>query len=159
MKLYVKQMSMEEARQIATWTYEKPYTMYSMDEACIPELLQGDYFAVTNSENKLIGYYCFGESAQVPAGRRTGAYVANNVVDVGLGINPELCGRGLGFEFLNKGLQFARNELDATKFRLTVAAFNQRGINVYERVGFKKVYSFQRISEMEAIDFFVMVLE
>ncbi|GAA0180876.1 GNAT family protein [Clostridium sediminicola] len=160
MELNIKQMNYDEAKKISKWIYKESYSIYSMDESdnCINELLNGHYFSVSDRENNLVGYYCFGESAQVPVGNRFGVYDSEDITDIGLGIKPNLCGQGLGLDFLSSGLEFARNKLSAKGFRLTVATFNQRAIKVYQRVGFKKVNSFERISEIGKIEFWVMIL-
>lgn len=159
MELNIKQMNYNEAKQISKWIYKEPYSIYSMDESdsCINELLNG-YYSVSDGENNLIGYYCFGESAQVPAGNLFGVYDIKDITDIGLGIKPDLCGQGFGTNFLYSGLDFARNKLSAKEFRLTVANFNKRAIKVYERIGFKKVDSFERISEFGKTEFEVMIL-
>lgn len=158
MELNIKQMNYDEAKQISKWVYKEPYSIYSMDGSnnCIDELLNGAYFSVSDIENNLMGYYCFGKSAQV--GNQFGVYDCREITDIGLGINPNLCGQGLGLEFFSKGLDFARNNLSVKRFRLTVATFNQRAINVYLRAGFKKVYYFKRKAEVGKIDFWVMIL-
>ena len=160
MELNIKSMNYDEAKQISKWIYNEPYLLYSMDESdeCINELLNGDYFSVSDRENNLIGYYCFGESAQVSVGKGFGVYDSKDIIDVGLGMKPNLCGEGLGVNFLNNGLDFVRNHLGAKGFRLTVASFNQRAIKVYEGVGFKKVNSFERISDIGKTEFWVMIL-
>lgn len=156
----IKQMNYNEAMQISKWVYKEPYSIYSMDgsDNCKSELLNGTYFSVSERENKLLGYYCFGESAQVPVGNKFGVYDCKDITDVGLGINPKLCGQGLGLKFFSSGLDFARNNLSAKEFRLTVATFNQRAIKVYQRAGFEKVNSFERKTETGKIDFWVMIL-
>jgi len=58
---------------------------------------------------------------------------------------------------LREGLKFARSQLSANNFRLTVAAFNQRAIKVYRRSGFEKVTSFERIADKKKITFEVMI--
>lgn len=160
MQSSIKQISPNEAALVSKWTYEKPYSNYSMDESeeCINELLNGFYFSVTDSKNDILGYYCFGESAQVPAGRQFGCYSCKDFLDIGLGLNPDLCGRGNGYEFLCDGIKFARDHFSADKYRLTVAAFNKRAIKVYERAGFVKVDSFQRVLESGGMEFWVMTL-
>jgi RimJ/RimL family protein N-acetyltransferase len=160
MELNIKQMNCEKAKQISKWIYKEPYSIYSMDESktCINELLNGYYYSASDIENNLVGYYCFGESAQVPVGNQFGVYDLKDITDVGLGIKPDLCGQGLGDKFFVSGLDFARNKLSAKEFRLTVATFNQRAIKVYQRVGFKKVNSFDRISEFGKTEFWVMIL-
>lgn len=160
MELNIKQMNYNEAKQISKWIYKEPFSIYSMDESdsCINELLNGYYFSVSDKENNLIGYYCFGESAQVPAGNQFGVYDCKDITDIGLGIKPNLCGQGLGFDFFNSGLDFARNKLSAKVFRLTVATFNKRAIKVYQRLGFQKIDSFESISDNGKIEFGVMIL-
>ena len=160
MKLNIKQINYEEAYEISKWIYQEPYSIYSNDgsDSCIRELLDGNYFSATDEEIKLLGYYCFNEFAQVPIGKQFGVYDDKDLIDVGLGIRPDLCGQGFGLDFLSNGLYFARSELNAKGLRLTVASFNKRAIKVYERIGFKKVNSFRRISEIGEMEFWVMIL-
>lgn len=158
MKLNIKHMNYDNAKIISRWIYPEPYSIYSMDESdsCINELLNNDYFSVSDCEDNLVGYYCFCESAQVPAGKQLGTYDNKNITDIGLGMKPNLCGKGLGFDFLCNCLKFARNQLSAKGFRLTVAAFNERAVKVYEKAGFKKINSFERISDAGKVEFLVM---
>lgn len=159
MKYNIGQMTHKQAIEITTWKYEGDYSIYNMDnsEEEIQELLNGTYYSAIDEQNNLFGFYCFGSSAQVPIGRELGAYDASDVLDIGLGMRPYLCGRGMGYEFLRQGMDFAVKQFDIKSFRLTVAAFNKRGIKVYERVGFKKVSSFERKTDNGSIVFDVMV--
>lgn len=160
MKLNIKQMNYEEANQICKWIYDKQYSIYSMEDsdACREEFLSGMYFSATNLENKLIGYYCFGTASQVPAGKEIGVYEEKAFIDIGLGIRSDLCGKTLGFDFFTNGLEYARKQFASKGFRLTVATFNERAIKVYERIGFKKVNSFKRVSENGDTEFCVMTI-
>lgn len=158
MDLNIKPMELDAAVQISKWIYGEPYSLYSMDGSndCINELMDGYYYSAVDKGNNLIGYYCFGEAAKVPAGNKFGVYDKVNYTDIGLGIKPDMCGNKIGFDFLTAGLDFAARELGAKGFRLTVAAFNKRAIKVYERLGFKRVNSFKRISENGEMEFWVM---
>lgn len=160
MKFSISQMNYEVASEISKWIYEEPYSIYSMDgsDGCIDELLNGYFFFVSDEESNLLGYFCFGQSAKVPVGNQFGVYTDDDIIDIGLGIKPSLCGQGLGFDFLSHCLEFAKNKLAAKRFRLTVASFNERAIKIYERIGFKKVHSFIRVSENGEMEFFVMTL-
>ena len=153
-------IGIEEAKQIVKWRYQDPYSIYNMDETdeCLNELLNGSYYSVTDSQDNLIGYFCFGKSAQVPADNAFGAYSDDSYADIGLGIRPDLCGKGFGLGFLKAGIVFACREFSAEKFRLTVAGYNERAIKVYERAGFVKEISFERVSEKGSIAFWVMTL-
>lgn len=122
-------MTQDEAEAIAGWRYQPPYDFYNTaaDARDFAELLdpeqRGDrYFAARNAAGELIGYFEFGSEA--------------GVVGVGLGLRPDLTGRGLGLAFLEQGLDFARKRFAPTGFKLSVAAFNTRAITVYERSGF-----------------------
>jgi [ribosomal protein S18]-alanine N-acetyltransferase len=159
MDLIIKPMNYEEATHISQWKYEEPYSMYSMDgsEDCINELLNGFYYSALNKDGQIVGYFCFGESAQVPAGNQFGAYDDKNVTDIGLGMSPELCGQGTGSKFLSEGMRFAKEHLNANRFRLTVAAFNKRAANVYKKVGFEECLFFMRSSDKGDMEFVTMI--
>jgi ribosomal-protein-alanine N-acetyltransferase len=60
-------------------------------------------------------------------------------VDVGLGLRPDLTGRGLGAGFLEEVLAETRSRHAPERVTLSVAAFNERAIVVYERAGFAEV--------------------
>lgn len=161
MKYIIDLMNMEEAVQVSKWKYEEPYSIYSMDESeeCINEFINEKFYSVKDEENKLLGYFCFGNSAQVPVGRKFGAYEDKKFTDIGLGINPNFCGQGMGYEFLKEGIKFAKNKLSFNNYRLTVAEFNIRAIKVYEKLGFKEVMKFTRDNENGTVNFIVMLLE
>ncbi|KHD36801.1 acetyltransferase [Clostridium acetobutylicum] len=160
LKISVKQMDYETAKQITKWNYEKPFSIYNMNESdeCIKELLSGYYFSAYDDKNNIVGYYGFGEAAQIPIGEQLGIYSYKNITDIGIGLNPNLCGQGLGFDFFCCGLDFARNTLCAKDFRLTVATFNKPAIKIYTKLGFKKITSFKAMSTTGEIEFWVMTL-
>lgn len=132
-----------DAEEISRWRYPEPFSIYNGNPASIPGLLDPryNYHAVTGPGGVLVGYFCFGADATVPAGRGLGLY-GGDALDVGLGMRPDLTGRGLGQSFVRAGLGFAREAFSPPAFRLTVAAFNRRAIKVYEAVGFEWVRSF-----------------
>ena len=132
-----------DAEEISRWRYPEPYATYDGDPSSVPGLLDPryTYHAVTDPGGELVGYFCFGADATVPAGRRLGLY-GGDALDIGLGMRPDLTGRGLGPDFVRAGLRFAGERFSPPAFRLTVAAFNRRAISVYEAVGFEAVCSF-----------------
>jgi len=97
LKFKIVTMTQDFAEEIATWNYPDPYTIYSLSSHVIPVLMNPSnaYFAVVKSEGILVGYCCFGAEARV----RGGDYgeKQDSVVDVGIGMRPEITGQGLGF--------------------------------------------------------------
>jgi [ribosomal protein S18]-alanine N-acetyltransferase len=127
-QLDITPMSQDEAEKIASWRYEPPYDFYDAraDETDLAELLDpalriDRYFSAYHGD-ELVGSFVF---------TRVG-----DVVFVGLGLRPDLTGRGLGPSFVEGGLDFARQRFAPDSFRLSVAEFNERAVAVYERVGF-----------------------
>ena len=68
------------------------------------------------------------------------------VAEIGLGLRPDLTGRGLGESFLRACLHFASAALGAQSCTLAVAAFNRRAITVYERAGFQEAGRFEHVT-------------
>ncbi|CAM4332867.1 acetyltransferase [Bacillus manliponensis] len=136
--MYIIQIKREEANEIASWQYEEPYELYSFSysKETIEGLLGGTYYSYRNEEGELIGYFCFGEEAQVPGGRDANLYGGEGVIDIGLGMKPQLTGKGLGEQFLHTGIDFAERKFQPKQLRLSVASFNKRAIRLYENAGF-----------------------
>jgi [ribosomal protein S18]-alanine N-acetyltransferase len=61
------------------------------------------------------------------------------VIEVGIGLRPDLVGRGLGRAFMRAQLEFARATWSPRLFRLHVASWNARAIRLYESLGFREV--------------------
>lgn len=144
MRFTLKQITPDDARAISRWRYGEPYSVYDGDPTSVASLLEPRflYHSVYDERGELAGYFCFGEDARVASGRRLGVYEKETALDIGLGMRPDLTGRGLGEEFVRAGLRFAKETYSPPAFRLTVAAFNHRAIRVYERVGFETVETF-----------------
>ena len=135
----IQLMTIEYATTIFGWSYENEYSIYSLEQDgdTLDELLNGEYFARLGEEGTPLGFYCFGESARIPMVEED-VYVPG-YLDFGLGMRPDLCGKGKGLAFVMDGLDFAGKRYGAASFRLTVAAFNARAIRVYEKAGFQIV--------------------
>jgi [ribosomal protein S18]-alanine N-acetyltransferase len=128
-------MSHRQARAVAAWQYHPPYDFYDSvaDPEDLAELLdpvqrESRYFAVLGDPGGLVGFFMFKHQG--------------DTVEVGLGLRPDLTGSGRGLSFLLAGLEFAREQYAPARFRLTVAAVNQRAIRVYERAGFRRGESY-----------------
>lgn len=142
MDYIIRPMERSFALEITTWKYPQPYSIYSMeaDDDSIKELLAGAFYTATYGD-ELVGYFCYGTSAQVPWAAKN-RYYPPGFTDIGLALRPDSTGRGLGLSFLKAGLTHAQSLYPGQPIRLTVAAFNQRAQKVYQRAGFKTTGSF-----------------
>ena len=103
-------MNEEDTREIAAWRYEAPYDFYDMtnDPEGLEKLLgpperRRGYYAVL-SGGELVGFFCYGLGGQLPGFD----YPGDGCIDIGLGLRPDLTGKGLGLKFIRAGLQFGR---------------------------------------------------
>ena len=129
--LTFRPLRLRDARAMAMWRYEGAYALYNFGEVIprVVALLQpflkyfgAGYYAVEYAPGDLAGVFSF--------------YRQGSTVTIGLGMRPDLTGRGCGLEFVRAGLAFGRAHYAPAAFRLTVATFNRRAIRVYERAGF-----------------------
>ena len=134
-----------EAREVLNWRYPGLPALYNPT----PEELEDDievlltpaynYYAVRSAGGLLVGFCCYGGDAQVPGGD----YSLRNAVDVGLGMNPALIGRGLSHGFLAAILDWGRACFVPDYFRATVAAVNVRSQGMFARAGFLVIQRFR----------------
>ncbi len=125
----VRSMSVHDARQVMGWRYPAPYDVYNLADGdeVVEELTAGTYRAALDGD-LVSGFFCTGRDAQVPGGDYSEA-----ALDIGLGLRPDLTGRGLGGEFIADVLDWLS---PAVPVRLTVAVFNQRAQRCYGALGF-----------------------
>ena len=138
MELQIRVMTEADAEEVISWRYPGEYSFYDMErdvedmaELRASHVREAKYFSALE-DSELIGFFEFD--------------VDGEVAELGLGLRPDLTGKGLGAAFLEAGLVFARQRFGPERFRLRVAEFNKRAIAVYERAGFvidrRYVYDF-----------------
>ena len=136
-----------EARVVSGWQYVGQYWIYDGDPRGVDRLLdpRNRYHAVSDDEQEeLIGFCCFGPDARVP-----GFAYDEDALDVGAGLKPDLTGRGLGGRLAETTLAFAAAEFSPTRYRVTVARFNQRALTMARRYGFHVQASFHPPADLE----------
>ncbi|MDE6997841.1 MAG: GNAT family N-acetyltransferase [Oscillospiraceae bacterium] len=126
----------EEA--ISRWRYGGEYAFYNRREPfraeCPDQPVEENLFVWLDSAGEVLGHVSYGPDGQIPTVE--GYAYSKDALDIGLGLRPDLCGRGLGAAFTALCLRFARERYGASRFRLSVAAFNERAIKVYQKAGF-----------------------
>jgi RimJ/RimL family protein N-acetyltransferase len=119
------------AREVESWQYEPPYDFYDLgsdpaDAAEMRDPAKRDHYrAVLADQGYLDAFWYFDWH--------------EDVVEVGIGLRPDLTGRGLGESFFQAQLDYASREWSPTRFRLFVTAWNERAVRLYDRLGFREV--------------------
>lgn len=135
--LHVEPLDHTAALAITRWRYPPPYDGYTLSDDPLGTALflssaTSGYFQLCDAASELVAFCCFGEEAQVPGGD----YSAQ-ALDLGLGLRPDLTGRGYGMQYLGAVLAFGIAQFQPTLLRLTVADFNLRAIRLYQKAGFR----------------------
>ena len=132
----VEPLNEAHAAEIATWRYEFPYEWY--DTASDPRRVElfssavrrEGLRAIVGDDGTLVGFFNFVRE--------------NDEVRIGLGMRPDLTGRGLAQPFIEAGLEYARAQWEPLRFRLWVARWNERALRAYRRAGFREVKADER---------------
>ena len=140
MELSFRKVDVFTALEIVAWEDPPPYELYTLHNSplALVKMVDGQYYSVFD-HGHLIGFFCYGASAQLTNKRDHQLYQDLDYLDVGLGMHPDYCGRGLGVNFVQAGLEFATEQSWQGGFRLTVASDNLRALTVYRRVGFREI--------------------
>jgi len=127
-------MNQKDAEVISNWRYDGPIAFYNaeIDHEDLQELLdprrRGYHYYSAFDGDRLAGYFSFHYERET------------RITTVGLGLAPNLTGKGLGGIFVKKGLAFGVKTFPGTSvFKLSVAAFNKRAVKVYEEAGFRLI--------------------
>ena len=131
---FVGNMTMGFAKQIADWVYTDEYSVYNMPSFI--EMVNKNYSLVNPDRandflcfainNELIGYVKINKKP-------------NNTIYLGIGLKPNLTGKGLGKRVLTASIEQVLLNYPNHKLMLEVRSWNIRAIKCYAAVGFKEV--------------------
>lgn len=143
-------MTQEQAEHIAfKWHYDGEYSFYDIEadkedlqEFVNPETRGNSMYSVIMNDD-LVGFFNVSK-------------VDDYSFDIGLGMRPDLTGKGEGLEFLKSGIEFVKRKYKPEKLTLSVATFNQRAIKVYRKIGFKDTKTFMQDTNGSTFEFLKM---
>lgn len=147
----VVEMTEQHAKEISTWTYDEPYSLYnaSPEDAAWYLDPENGYSAVVDDHDELVAFCCYGFDARVPGG----AY-DEDAIDFGTGMRPDLTGKGYGAAFLTLVIdEAAKRRPDAATLRTTIAAFNERAQHLVRQLGFGETQIFRNPAGREFVVF------
>ncbi|MGZ8583519.1 MAG: GNAT family N-acetyltransferase [Actinomycetota bacterium] len=134
MRFSIRAFTGDDADAVSSWRYPPPYDVYDASEDPSFEKEMRDptrwgelEFAVDDAETgELAGFL----ELTVIENR--------DFVEIGLGLKPDLTGRGLGCSYVEAAMAFARERWRPSTFALDVFPWNERAIRAYERAGFER---------------------
>lgn len=115
---------------MASWAYPGPWSVYDVTGPVDPA--EG-FWAVVDDNGDVAGFACFGVEARVP-----GLEERPGVLDVGVGMRPELTGRGLGRQFAGAVLDHGRAVSGISRLRAVVQDWNERSRRLLLGLGFEE---------------------
>jgi hypothetical protein len=124
-KLTIVSPTVEQIRSYIGWQYIGPYALYNLsaeDEAAEVDFFldpENGYFAILDDEGTLLGFCNFGADARVPGGD-----YSDEAVDIGMGMRPDLTGKGKGALYAAAVFDFAKTRYSEKRHRVTIAEFN-----------------------------------
>ncbi len=141
----VRQLTIEDGLAVASWSSPGAWRIEDSLEA--PEPDEG-YWAVVDSADHLLGFCCLGAAARVP-----GQPEDEWVLDVAIGIRPQLAGRGWGGDLGRAAVAYARSVSLDRRVRTTVPDWNTAGGHTARHAGFTRlgprIYHQQRYEVFE----------
>ena len=143
--LRLRRATEADIRGFRTWRYPAPYDVYDLGDDRLEDSVA--YFlqdhvschVLVDDADVVVGFCTFGRDGQVPGGDYT-----QPGLDIGLGIRPDLTGRGRGADWIEAACRFASEQFDPVRLRVTIAAWNGRALSAWRTAGFRAVQQFRR---------------
>ena len=129
----IRDMTPVDAATVATWRYDGPWSVYDVrDSATAVMTSESGYFAIADANtDALRGYICVGGEARVP-----GLSEEPEVLDVGIGLDPSVVGRGRGRSIVGPALRWVEDRYGGLEMRSVVQSWNERSLRLCHRLGF-----------------------
>ncbi|WP_025115984.1 GNAT family N-acetyltransferase [Lysinibacillus fusiformis] len=143
-------ISQEQAEYIAyNWHYEGHYSFYDIEadqedlQAFLDPYTRGNSIFAVLKNQELVAFFSM-------------MTVADQTMEIGLGMKPSLTGKGLGFDFLKNAIDFVLANYPCEMITLSVATFNLRAIKLYRKVGFKDAHTYMQATNGGVYEFLKM---
>ncbi|MGY1669321.1 N-acetyltransferase family protein [Geodermatophilus sp. SYSU D00710] len=137
-----RRLTEEEATEVATWAYPPPFDLYDSDPRN-PHLFTArtadseGYHPAVDEDGRVLPFAVVGPEARV-----RGQQPVPGTVDVGMGVHPDVTGRGLGTHLVAQVVALARDLGAASAVRAAVATFDERSLALCRSAGFRPVKDF-----------------
>ena len=156
MSFLFRPLDENSATTILAWKYAPPYDIYNLISPEPADTLhylldpQNAFYGMYDQQDRLEAFCSFGPDGQVFGGDYT-----TPALDIGLGVRPDLTGQGHGPDYVNAVIDFANSTYAPQRLRVTIAAFNNRALRVWEKAGFQRMQKFR--GGWENTDFVILM--
>lgn len=148
----ITEFNEQDAVLVSQWTYDGEYAVYNCpvwDEVkeqgwamADSEKRKAQFRKVIDQSGHYIGYFRF--------------FPDHGKIKIGLGMNPEYCGKHMGPEFVRLIIKYIKKTYENTPIELEVREFNERAIKCYTRCGFRIIDKKCKGTPMRTDTFIVM---
>ncbi|MEO3946061.1 GNAT family N-acetyltransferase [Gorillibacterium sp. CAU 1737] len=153
--LHLVPLGEDHAQKLCEWKYEPPYDRYNwpswedmqekQEEFADPAIRAAQYRAVLDGSARLVGFVQF--------------FPIAGVTRLGLGLRPDLCGRGLGQGLARLAAEEALRLNPDHEIDLEVRLDNERALRTYRKAGFRITDEYERPTPTGPASFYCMVYE
>jgi ribosomal-protein-alanine N-acetyltransferase len=131
-RVVVDELSEADIDSMVTWRYGGDYALYDFREADRATLLDpANQFLGIRQAGELIGHVCLGVEARV-----AGMTEDPQLVDLGVGMRPDVAGRGESRRLMPALMAALERQLGTVSFRAVIKAWNTRALRAAEHAGF-----------------------
>lgn len=146
-------MTRDQAEELCGWRYEPPFDLYRwadwprMKEEGIEfgddAIRERQYISAVDAQGRMIGFVQL--------------FPIVGVTRLGLGLRPDLCGRGLGPAFARAAAEEALRRAPGDAVDLEVLVWNARAVRAYSKAGFAIEDTYERLTPTGPAEFHCMV--
>lgn len=139
----IQKMTRAGALEIQTWQYKGSLSVYNKKEDELSKLLapSNRYYEIMQAGVGIIGYVCYGAEARIAGGSYE--IHESRIMDIGMGIRPDLIGQGLGRPFALLVANHAQGLFPGYEFRITIQAENAGALRLAHEIGFREAGHFE----------------
>jgi [ribosomal protein S18]-alanine N-acetyltransferase len=150
--LHVRPLEPRDAEVVASWRYQGPWSIYDPRPGDEPLSAVAGYDAVVDDAGWLVGFVCAGQEARVP-----GLAEADGTIDIGVGMRPDLVGRGLGRHFGAVVLGHLQARYGDRPLRAVVQDWNERSLRLARGLGFRDAGIHECVQDGQPVRYVLLV--
>lgn len=142
----------DHAKEVCTWVYSGVYSVYNL----LPwEVVVENHWQLADAEaRRKIFHTIYLDGEMIGFGR---IQEGEDRVDLGVGLKPEYCGKGLGLPVMEVLTEKAMSLYPGSVIGLEVRQFNTRAIKCYEKAGYQITSKYMKETINGYVPFALMI--